>query len=91
MLDHSNLRGMPRGGGRNIDGMTYEQLLERFGDGNENRVRGASADVIASLPTTVVPPKKIVSRDDTNGAANADTCTHKQLSDDLEDDDAPFV
>jgi hypothetical protein len=39
-------------GGMNIDNMTYEQLLERFGDGSENR--GADPAVISSLPVSVV-------------------------------------
>ena len=48
------------GGGRyhamapDIDNMTYEQLLARFGDGTENQDRGASAGQIASLPTSTV-------------------------------------
>ena len=37
-----------------IDNMTYEQLLARFGDGTENQDRGASAGQIASLPTSTV-------------------------------------
>jgi Ring finger domain len=36
------------GGGANIDGMTYEQLLQRFGDGSENR--GADDSSIRRLP-----------------------------------------
>ena len=41
--------GAPRD---SIDNMSYEQLLERFGDGSENR--GASSSTIASLPVNVV-------------------------------------
>ena len=37
-----------------IDNMSYEQLLARFGDGTENQARGASAGQIASLPTSTV-------------------------------------
>ena len=37
-----------------IDNMSYEQLLARFGDGTENQDRGASAGQIASLPTSTV-------------------------------------
>jgi hypothetical protein len=38
--------------GMNIDGMSYEQLLEAFGDGSENR--GADERTIASLPVSQV-------------------------------------
>jgi hypothetical protein len=37
-------------GGADIDGMSYEQLLQAFGDGTENR--GADESAIASLPTS---------------------------------------
>jgi hypothetical protein len=37
-------------GGADIDGMSYEQLLQAFGDGSENR--GADEYAIASLPTS---------------------------------------
>ena len=37
-----------------IDNMSYDQLLARFGDGTENQDRGASAGQIASLPTSTV-------------------------------------
>lgn len=40
--------------GPDIDNMTYDQLLARFGDGTENQDRGASAGQIASLPTSTV-------------------------------------
>lgn len=40
--------GSMEAGGANIDGMTYEQLLERFGDGSENR--GADDSTIRRLP-----------------------------------------
>jgi len=46
--------------GMNVDNMSYEQLLETFGDGSENR--GADASVISSLPVSRVtqdtPPEK---------------------------------
>jgi hypothetical protein len=35
-----------------VDGMSYEQLLQRFGDGSENR--GADEGTIRSLPSAVV-------------------------------------
>lgn len=37
------------GGGPNIDAMSYEQLLARFGDGSENR-QGAEDSTINRLP-----------------------------------------
>ena len=40
-------------GGMNIDNMTYEQLLERFGDGSSEH-RGADEQVISSLPVSQV-------------------------------------
>ena len=40
------------GGGSGIDGMSYEQLLSRFGDGSENM--GASEGQISSLPESTV-------------------------------------
>ena len=40
--------------GENIDTMDYERLLEVFGDGSENRVRGASQSTIHNLPTTTI-------------------------------------
>jgi phospholipase C len=36
----------------NIDNMSYERLLEVFGDGNENRNLAASPQVISSLPSS---------------------------------------
>ena len=36
----------------NVDGMNYEQLLERFGDGTENR--GANESDIRSMPTSTI-------------------------------------
>ena len=38
--------------GENVDNMSYEQLLQRFGDGSENR--GATTETISSLPTSIV-------------------------------------
>ena len=38
--------------GGNIDNMTYEQILEAFGDGSENR--GADDEMIASLPSSTI-------------------------------------
>ena len=44
----------------NIDEMSYERLLEVFGDGNENRNLAASPEVIFSLPSsTVMNPKEL--------------------------------
>jgi len=37
----------------NPDGMSYEQLLEEFGDGSENK-KGASRAKIDALPTTKI-------------------------------------
>ena len=42
--------------GRNIDGMSYDQLLQAFGDGTENL--GASVGAISSLPTSKVQTKQ---------------------------------
>jgi hypothetical protein len=39
-------------GGQDLDGMSYEQLLQRFGDGSENR--GADEGIIQSLPSAAV-------------------------------------
>jgi hypothetical protein len=39
-------------GGQDVDGMSYEQLLQRFGDGSENR--GADEGTIRSLPSVAV-------------------------------------
>ena len=36
-----------------VDNMSYEQLLEAFGDGQENRSRGIGEDVIRGLPVSV--------------------------------------
>mmetsp|Transcript_6341 Transcript_6341/g.15785 ORF Transcript_6341/g.15785 Transcript_6341/m.15785 type:complete len:548 (+) Transcript_6341:145-1788(+) len=41
------LRHLP---GQNLDNMSYEQMLELFGDGSENR--GASSQAISSLPVS---------------------------------------
>jgi hypothetical protein len=38
----------------NIDNMSYEQMLETFGDGNENRNLAASSQVISSLPSSTI-------------------------------------
>eukprot|EP00816_Leptocylindrus_hargravesii_P013715 CAMPEP_0196803084 /NCGR_PEP_ID=MMETSP1362-20130617/2520_1 /TAXON_ID=163516 /ORGANISM="Leptocylindrus danicus, Strain CCMP1856" /LENGTH=431 /DNA_ID=CAMNT_0042174517 /DNA_START=144 /DNA_END=1439 /DNA_ORIENTATION=+ len=38
--------------GGNIDNMTYEQILEAFGDGSENR--GADEAMISSLPSSTI-------------------------------------
>jgi hypothetical protein len=38
----------------NIDNMSYEALLERFGDGNENKNLAASQQTIASLPSSII-------------------------------------
>ena len=48
----------------NIDQMTYQQLLETFGNGSENRNTGASASTISSLPTnTLENPKEELPED----------------------------
>jgi hypothetical protein len=45
-------------GGGDVDGMSYEQLLQRFGDGSENR--GADEAIIRSLPSAaVLDPNKL--------------------------------
>jgi hypothetical protein len=44
--------GPSQRGGENVDNMSYEQLLQRFGDGSENR--GATTETISSLPTSTV-------------------------------------
>jgi hypothetical protein len=47
--------GMPQD---DLDGMSYEQLLQRFGDGSENRE--ADEGTIRSLPVSAVPdPEKL--------------------------------
>jgi hypothetical protein len=51
-------------GGLDIDNMTYDQLLERFGAGRN--VRGASTDAISNLPSAVLDEDDI----DANGEAN---------------------
>jgi len=53
-LHHHYIGGLGGGGrgGRNIDGMSYDQLLQAFGDGTENL--GASVESISSLPTAQV-------------------------------------
>ena len=50
--------GAPRD---SIDNMSYEQLLERFGDGSENR--GASSGAISSLPVSKVGDPKNLPED----------------------------
>jgi hypothetical protein len=51
MANMLNARDATHGiGGADIDGMSYEQLLQAFGDGSENR--GADEGAIASLPTS---------------------------------------
>jgi hypothetical protein len=50
--------GMGAMGGGDVDGMSYEQLLQRFGDGSENR--GADEGTIRSLPSAAVhDPNKL--------------------------------
>jgi hypothetical protein len=44
--------GPSQHGDNNVDNMSYEQLLQRFGDGSENR--GATTETISSLPTSIV-------------------------------------
>ncbi|KAL7531175.1 hypothetical protein ACHAXR_003883 [Thalassiosira sp. AJA248-18] len=47
---HNGVFGQMHGLGENVDNMSYERLLEVFGDGSENR--GASSQAIASLPVS---------------------------------------
>ena len=54
-----SLAGPPGYAGQvDVDRMSYEQLLARFGDGSENRIRGATPGQIASMPTTTVKDSK---------------------------------
>jgi hypothetical protein len=51
----AGMGGMPA---QDLDGMSYEQLLQRFGDGSENR--GADEGTIRSLPAAAVAdPSKL--------------------------------
>lgn len=50
MPNNSNTFRQLQGVGENVDDMSYERLLEVFGNGGENR--GASSRVIASLPVS---------------------------------------
>lgn len=52
LLQSMTSTGPSRRGGDNVDNMSYEQLLQRFGDGSENR--GATTETISSLPTSTV-------------------------------------
>jgi hypothetical protein len=53
MVNSPGGMGMLGGGANmNLDGMSYEQLLQRFGDGSENM--GAEERDIRSLPSAVV-------------------------------------
>ena len=38
----------------NIDNMSYEGLLELFGDGNENKNLAAPKHIISSLPSSII-------------------------------------
>ena len=52
----------PIGGGANVDGMSYDQLLRRFGDGTENM--GASSLEISRLPlATIQDPEQELPED----------------------------
>lgn len=59
MEQHSTIRGSMPGLGDGLDGMTYEELLQAFGDGTENM--GANTGQIDSLPTQAVtnPEKEL--------------------------------
>lgn len=48
-MNHYHNRHQP-----NIDNMSYEQILETFGDGNENRNLAASPQVISALPSRTI-------------------------------------
>ena len=52
LLLHNYLQQGTRGGERDVDGMDYEQLLQAFGDGSDNR--GADEGQIRQLPTKVI-------------------------------------
>eukprot|EP00571_Detonula_confervacea_P002750 CAMPEP_0172324734 /NCGR_PEP_ID=MMETSP1058-20130122/52136_1 /TAXON_ID=83371 /ORGANISM="Detonula confervacea, Strain CCMP 353" /LENGTH=456 /DNA_ID=CAMNT_0013041093 /DNA_START=41 /DNA_END=1411 /DNA_ORIENTATION=+ len=52
MPRHSNAFRQLQGAGENVDDMSYERLLEVFGNGSENR--GASSGDIASLPVSKI-------------------------------------
>lgn len=49
---HSNAFRQLYGHGDHVDNMSYERLLEVFGDGSENR--GASSEAISSLPMSKI-------------------------------------
>jgi hypothetical protein len=51
MMEHQHRMGQVRQQ-VNVDGMSYDQLLQMFGDGSENR--GAQEGELHSLPTAVV-------------------------------------
>jgi Ring finger domain len=49
--------------GNNIDRMTYEQILQQFGNGTDNM--GSSIEVISSLPvSTIIDPMRELPEDD---------------------------
>ena len=48
----TNIMGEVRPQGQDIDRMSYQQLLDTFGDGSENR--GADKDTISRLPTKTI-------------------------------------
>lgn len=49
---------------QNVDGMTYEQRLQAFGDGSETQNRGANEQAIASLPTSRVQEQSCTTNSD---------------------------
>ncbi len=56
-------------GAEDIDHMTFEQLLDRFGIGNDRRA--AEESTIAALPTTVLTEDD---KDDSGGAKQCSIC-----------------
>jgi hypothetical protein len=69
MQMHMGTHGGGAGAAEDIDNMSFEQLLERFGIGNDRRA--AEDSTIASLPTAVL---KEDDRDDCGGANQCSIC-----------------
>mmetsp|Transcript_2735 Transcript_2735/g.6114 ORF Transcript_2735/g.6114 Transcript_2735/m.6114 type:complete len:550 (-) Transcript_2735:110-1759(-) len=59
---HSNAFRQLQGHGENVDNMSYERLLQVFGDGSENR--GASSEAISSLPVSKIGDPELELPDD---------------------------
>jgi hypothetical protein len=68
-LFFSNQSLDPNWGRLDVDSMSYEQLLERFGAGHDASVRAAPASAIASLPSAPLM------EDSTDEAGEANDCT----------------